>query len=309
VDPLTAAAIWTADPAIEVANGTELRFAPAAFVLPFNEGFGAIRPEWAFFEGVVLTLTVRMDGLLTCHGTAVMVAPGVALCARHVVQPLLDAALAGTAALLCAGIRSDGLQLWVVKHITMVDENDVVILGLVGASKIPENQTYFHAVIDAQLPKPGDNVRMFGFVHSARPEATEITGSLMASQGKVIERHDDKRDSVFIRWPVYAVACNSVGGMSGGPVFDEQGHLIGLLCSSFTCDDETGPSYVSALWPVLAQRYLGGWPESLFEGHHTLHSLADEMAMPTLEIRNKQLIEAVIIDGITSTRYRVSTSA
>jgi len=37
--------------------------------------------------------------------------------------------------------------------------------------------------------------------------------------------------------------------MSGGPAFDKNGKLIGILTSSFEAGDDLGPSYVSLLWP------------------------------------------------------------
>lgn len=45
------------------------------------------------------------------------------------------------------------------------------------------------------------------------------------------------RDRVMLPWPVLEVDCPTWGGMSGGPVFDEHGHLIGLLCSSFSVEE------------------------------------------------------------------------
>lgn len=236
-----------------------------------------------------------------------MVAPGVALCAKHVLEPLMSEIMSGSISVLCAGIRTDGLQLWRVKHVTLINDNDVAILGLVSASQIPQNHTYYHAVVDAQLPQVGENVRMFGFVHTAVPEASVITGSLMASQGDVLDRHDDRRDSVFIRWPSFAVDCHAVGGMSGGPVFNENGHLVGLLCTSFSAGDESGPAYVSALWPALTQVYLGGWPEPMFGGFHDLLSLSTEASIPQFEIVNSHLIEVFERDGERVTRYHVRT--
>ncbi|MGO9238770.1 MAG: hypothetical protein ACLP4V_33465, partial [Methylocella sp.] len=60
--------------------------------------------------------------------------------------------------------------------------------------------------------------------------------------------------------------------MSGGPAFDKNGKLIGILTSSFEAEDDLGPSYVSLLWPALVvtivpawlQQFVGG-PKSLLE--------------------------------------------
>ena len=40
--------------------------------------------------------------------------------------------------------------------------------------------------------------------------------------------------------------------MSGGPVFDESGNLVGIICGSLESEEETEEvSYVAAIWPML----------------------------------------------------------
>ena len=51
--------------------------------------------------------------------------------------------------------------------------------------------------------------------------------------------------------------------MSGGPVFDETGLLVGILSKALQADDEPSPSYVSLLWPVLTATFLRCWPPIL----------------------------------------------
>ena len=47
--------------------------------------------------------------------------------------------------------------------------------------------------------------------------------------------------------PCIEVNMETLGGMSGGPVFNEEGRLIGILSSSF----DGGPSYVTLIWDAL----------------------------------------------------------
>lgn len=58
----------------------------------------------------------------------------------------------------------------------------------------------------------------------------------------------------MLRFPCFQTNFRIDGGMSGGPVFDAQGHLCGLLCSSLKANDadEEHASYVTLLWPSLA---------------------------------------------------------
>ena len=46
--------------------------------------------------------------------------------------------------------------------------------------------------------------------------------------------------------------------MSGGPAFDKNGHLIGILTSSL--DDENGPSCISSWWPTAGHSIDTSWP-------------------------------------------------
>jgi hypothetical protein len=48
--------------------------------------------------------------------------------------------------------------------------------------------------------------------------------------------------------------------MSGGPVFDNRGFLVGLISRSMETEDEPSPMLGSLLWPILGHRFDGGWP-------------------------------------------------
>lgn len=59
---------------------------------------------------------------------------------------------------------------------------------------------------------------------------------------------------------------NTTGGMSGGPVFNTKGHLVGIVSSSYEAYDILGPTYVSLIWPagvgeVAVQWPCGFWPK------------------------------------------------
>ena len=62
--------------------------------------------------------------------------------------------------------------------------------------------------------------------------------------------------------------------MSGAPVFNESGHVCGIVCSSLAPESEAQEhaSYISSLWPLLAipinapwQRYAAGESFPLYE--------------------------------------------
>jgi len=51
------------------------------------------------------------------------------------------------------------------------------------------------------------------------------------------------------------VLAETVGGMSGGPVFDADGFLIGILSAGMA-----DVSYVSLIWPALVVKIPLSWP-------------------------------------------------
>jgi hypothetical protein len=51
--------------------------------------------------------------------------------------------------------------------------------------------------------------------------------------------------------PILEVDCATPGGLSGGPAFDRDGALVGVLCRSINYEDGAGHSYVSLLVPAL----------------------------------------------------------
>jgi len=51
--------------------------------------------------------------------------------------------------------------------------------------------------------------------------------------------------------PAIEVACATPGGLSGGPAFDQNGMLVGILFSSIDHPGGSGHSYVSLVTPAL----------------------------------------------------------
>ena len=74
------------------------------------------------------------------------------------------------------------------------------------------------------------------------------------SIGRVTQVFQERRDSSK-PFPCFEIEASALGGMSGGPIFDMDGRLRGLVCSSFQmADDESGPpvAHGTTLWPCVA---------------------------------------------------------
>ena len=231
----------------------------------------------AHYDGILLSVHFWTEEKQFVEGSAVMVAPGIAIAAAHVIGPRATAIKNGTLRIFCNGLTPSGLRHWKVRHVCEAHNTDLFVLSLEYASPIEANSTFKQAVISTRLPQVGESIMIAGF------RATELDfevkdghllykGDVRIGVGTVTERYPDGRDSIVLPWPTIEVDCGTKGGMSGGPAFDKNGKLIGILTSSFEAEDDLGPSYVSLLWPALAvtivpawlQQFVGG-PKSLLE--------------------------------------------
>jgi hypothetical protein len=269
--------IVTADPAASVPTGTTLRFKSVPVTTDFR-GTTATLNNWQIFEGIVLSISFTDQASHFVEGSAVLIAPGVAMCASHVFRPRLFELLAGTTDTMCQGLASHGLLLWRIRKVTEVPNTDITILGLELASAFPPENLFLQATMTTRTPKVGEELLLCGFRAGApafpitEGAPIETTGEVRISRGAVTKRYPQGRDSAMIPWPVIEVACPARGGMSGGPVFDSGGHLIGLVCSSVEISENEGVSYVSLLWPAMTAQFESTWlkgmlpsPASLLE--------------------------------------------
>jgi len=108
--------------------------------------------------------------------------------------------------------------------------------------------------IDLAPPAVGERVHAFGYPKTkveSTPERLLVALDGHTSGGDVAEIHHVRRDRSMLNFPCFAVNMRVDGGMSGGPVFNADGHLCGIACSSFDLGDDGHVAYVSTLWPLL----------------------------------------------------------
>lgn len=74
-----------------------------------------------------------------------------------------------------------------------------------------------------------------------------------ATRGIVEELHIPRRDSSQLTFPCFRTSAHYPGGMSGAPVFSEDGNVRGVVCSEFETDghNEGYISYASLVGPAL----------------------------------------------------------
>lgn len=250
------------DPEQELAPGERLTF--FAQRLLFEGSNGDYMPVGAQ-NGALLALSFRdRDGHHT-YGSGVMVGPGLALCAAHVLHEhdFYNKLQRGEATLVVqAPLPNGGMLLWTVLRMTLVPDSDLAVLSMTLTSRYPADRRFMTAWLTTRMPALGDVLTVTGL--SATGNGTEAIASRthieMAPQcqlGSVIDRYPNGRDR-RLPGPCLAVECAVPGGTSGGPVFDSRGYLVGLLSASY---DGAEISFVSHLWPALVRaKACPVWP-------------------------------------------------
>jgi Trypsin-like peptidase domain len=260
--------ITTEDPLGNPKPSDEVSFEFARFTSPIDDGF-TILQEWEGYGGALFGLTIKTDIHRILEGSAVSVAPGIAICARHVIQDHLDEAIAGKKSIMLHSITDDGLQIYAIRKVTLNHNSDVCILEVALASKMPPSNTLISASLTTQIPKLGEKLFCTGMREDrnlSTPKSINVV--VCVAVGCVTDIFLNGRDAVMLPNPCIEVAMPSIGGMSGGPVFDERGFVVGILSSSF--DGATGPSYVSLIHPMLTQEISTCWPPGIIEPPYNL---------------------------------------
>ena len=264
--------------------------------------------NWEIFKGALLSVNfIDADEHRVC-GSAVMVAPGIALSATHVIEPWLSDIMAGRLSPTCFGVAPHGLEIWRVKKVMMVPGTDITILCLEYASEFPPENLFHLTKITTRLPKVGEKLTICGFraaeevfdVVDGKKSTTE--GNVWVSQGEVKERYCQGRDKFMLPWSVLELDCPSHGGMSGGPVYDQHGLLVGILCSSLEHEDGEGTSYISLLWQALAARTEPVWPAGAIKGPISLLEIEQLCA-----IDKREAVEVTYDEenSLTHTAYKI----
>src|SRR5208337_304865 len=194
----------TLDPAADLPMDARMGFKPEAFRIEAPAGENTVI-KCDHFNGVLLQLQITDGQKVFVHGSSVLVAPGVALAARHVLEGFLPLLSKGNAALYCVGITSPSqLMIWQCNQFTLAgNESVIAILVLSYSSDLPSENLFRMAVITTRLPKIGDQVAMVGFTASdteflRQPMAAQIGGDVRVSIGTVSARYPHGRDRVMM---------------------------------------------------------------------------------------------------------------
>lgn len=287
--------------------------------LPYEFEVGA--PELQAFAGMAVSLTHRQvrigaptgfralelhqtDGIIlaldwvrgeTHHlwGSAVLVAPGVAITAKHTIDAIREAGFLTEDGgyLLAYGFHARGMTMtWNAVKIEQDPSGDLAVLTLVRTAGKPDwpleaPLPLSVATIAARMPHVGETISLIGFRATQEefigPGPSGYVGlGLYGAVGPVLDVFPEGR-SAHYRKPAAYVEADTLGGMSGGAAFDFDGNLIGIISRGVS-----GTSFVLFTWPVIFTEIEVAWPAGLSASPTTLHAMAEAGLTHIIGIEN-----------------------
>ncbi len=266
--------VITEDPLRSLPVGHSLSLRPVVF----GSSDATVVPDsvrnWDYFDGALLAVGVGAGTRLHVQGTTVMVAPGLAVTAAHVLRDFLADLMSGTQGCLCIGVRAEGtFDAWKLRSLTL-DGGDLAWMSLELCSAIHDDWFFSTVAITTRAPTIGEGLTIVGFRFEPQDTGSEasnapieVAGQLLAAAGKVQATYPEGRDAIMVPFPAIEIACGSRGGMSGGAVLDQHGLLVGVLSSGYDTVEGDGPSYAAWIIKALDVKVDIPWPPGTFRHH------------------------------------------
>ncbi|MCW2857868.1 MAG: serine protease [Marmoricola sp.] len=245
--------------------------------LTVASGTSADFTAWSGMQATVMPVVSLQDGSLTCWGSAVCVgSSGWFITAKHVIEDFLEE----------HGPRDDGstglFVLWEsdeptgggpsnflgapmpVAYVHPHGSADLATLTVRVPEQAPELLRV--AQLAFRMPQLGEPLAVFGYsamslsgqVHRDQPSTVVYERTFTVGVGQVLEQQPDRRSSGVRGCPGVVTDAPIYAGMSGGPVFDADGDVVGFASSSHGPieSDSTWNSFVALGAPALELSFM-----------------------------------------------------
>ena len=194
-------------------------------------------------------------------GTAVIVAPGLAVTASHVVDEIktqfgYDKSSRNIKLDVYVSQLNTGASWHVCRYSSWIG-TDITVLSLKARNDEARSASVERLAMTVDPPIVGTKVTALGYPGTGLTiprndlDVLELDFSITptVSEGEVIEVHRSLRDSANLRFPCFAVNAEFTAGMSGGAVFNQSKELCGLVCSGGE-GELKDYSYSTSVWPM-----------------------------------------------------------
>ncbi len=224
-----------------------------------------------FSDPITQALCVIVAGTdetdLIAMGSGVLLADGLALTARHVIdeifqrfegcQPSDASGTLSFGAQVCCRLADGSFAKWHVEEFVLSSPIDIAALVLCPSEATPNAPWPIPPAFNLRYPAESQAIVAYGFPQSKHNILADGKAKLRLSpsraDGQVREIYHLKRDSSMAPFPCLRTDAPFPPGLSGGPVTDDEGRVIGVVCSGMPPaeGDTEHVSYVSTLWPAF----------------------------------------------------------
>jgi S1-C subfamily serine protease len=101
--------------------------------------------------------------------------------------------------------------------------------------------------IETGKPVIGSRASAVGFERQEVVNIRHFVQLLRVSVGPIEDLHVQARDSVTVNFPCFQVGAVFEGGMSGGPVCDQEGNVIGIVSVGLDTSDASPYGYAASI--------------------------------------------------------------
>lgn len=251
--------------------------------------------NWDVFQGSLVAVGFKYGDLVLVHGTAVIIGVGLALSAKHVFDPHFDALIRAEAVPVCIGVRPGGVaDIWHVYAISSDDKGagDLQLLCLRLVSDLPSDRHFRTLRLTSRIPARGEDLTVVGYrfdepapLQSAEGDPSVLSGHMYVSKGTAGEWSYPIHDQVLAPYPTIEVMSGSLGGMSGGAVFDLNGHVVGITTRGWQTDDQQGPTLAAWWMTGVFWRTKLTWPPGIYDAASILWD------MPSVNIVGRENVQ------------------
>lgn len=272
---------------VDIATGSSIELsAQRPRLLDINRTGLTREADLSVLNGLALQLMAFVDD--ECHpwGSGILAAPGVGITARHVYDEFKSLGVGSEegASLSALSVHEGRAVAWSVTQVLSIGGTDLALLVLDCRTPWKEKLGLSLPEIHLCLPRVGDSVFAYGFRASEktfpRNSGKTSVGMIgLSSCGKVTAVYPSGRDSAILPGPCIETSITTVGGMSGGPVFDSSGRVIGLISSSFHWGPDDGVTFISLLWTAAFRKITPVWPPAMYSQPMSLKEISEAKDM------------------------------